>query len=250
MTSTPVIGEVLYARKLNKYLRAPDRPLYEQFHKLQAGLGLFNDQNQQKRILITSTLPNEGKSLISNYFATSLALAGKRVALVDANLQQPEVSNYLERKQEHGLIGYLEGKFDLQDIIQPSEVSMLDIISSGGQIENSVKLLSSEKLSELFSFLNQHYEYIIVDTPPVELATDAFIIGMHTDVMLYVVRHGVTPKKVLRKMDLNTSLNQVKDLQLIFNGIKGRGLIKKYFGFGYGYGREEKYSNRAYGRAS
>lgn len=250
MTVAPVVGEIFFAKKVNKYITTPDRQVYEQFHRLQASLGLFHNQNQQKRILITSTLPNEGKSFVSKYFAVSLALTDKRVVLVDANLQRPNVSTTAGRETEVGLIGYLQGKFNVEAIIQTTDVSMLDRISAGGRTDNSITLLSSERLNELFTFLSQHYEYIVVDTPPVELSTDAFVLNAHSDLMLYIIRHGVTAKKIIRKIDINTGLNQVNDLKIIFNGIKGRGVLKKYFGFGYGYGREEKYSYRTYSKAS
>lgn len=250
MTVAPVVGEIFFAKKANKYMTTPDRQVYEQFHRLQASLGLFNNQNQQKRILITSTLPNEGKSFVSKYFAVSLALTDKRVILVDANLQQSDMSTTAGRETEVGLIGYLQGKFNVEAIIQTTDVSMLDRISAGGRTDNSITLLSSERLNELFTFLSQHYEYIVVDTPPIELSTDAFVLNAHSDLMLYIIRHGVTAKKIIRKIDINTGLNQVNDLKIIFNGIKGRGVLKKYFGFGYGYGREEKYTYRIYSKAS
>jgi capsular exopolysaccharide synthesis family protein len=250
LTTSPVIGEIFFAKKSNHFLKTSDRSLLEQFHRLQAAIGLFSNQNQLKRVLITSNLPNEGKSFISSHFAASLALAGKRVALVDMNLQRPEDSNQLALKREKGLIEYLQGKSEVKEIIHQSEVKLMDIVPAGGSAVNSVKLLTPEKLHELFSYLDQHYEYIILDTPPVELATDAYILAVHCDVKLCIVRYGITPQKIIRKMDQNPTLSQVEDLLIVFNGVKGRGLVKKYFGFGYGYGKEEKYTNRAYSEAT
>lgn len=250
LTTKRIIGELFFAKKSAQYLRSSDRPLLEQFHRLQTALGLFGDQNKQKRILITSNVAGEGKSFVSSHFAASLALAGRRVVLIDTNLQRPDVSDHLARNKGNGIINYLEGKTDIDEIIQPSEVGSLDLIPAGGRTDNSVRLLAPEKLHELFAYLDQQYEFIVLDSPPVELATDANILANHSDLKLCIVRYAVTPKKIVRKMDQNPRLNQIEDLVIVFNGIKGRGLLKKYFGFGYGYGKEERYAKQVYGKVA
>jgi Mrp family chromosome partitioning ATPase len=90
----------------------------------------------------------------------------------------------------------------------------------------------------LFTFLASHYDYVVVDAPPVELTTDAFTLSKFCDCSLLVVRHNTTPKNLVKKLDANPGLQTLPRLHIVLNGIKARGFPGRFYGYGYGYGYE------------
>lgn len=251
ITAIPVIAEVIYKKRSSPlvFQNKAGLAVIEQFRRLQTALGLLNSQAGSQKVLVTSSLSNEGKSFISSNLAASIALSGKRVALVDSNLRNPEVSSVFQLSSEKGLADFLQGKADLQEVITATQVSNLDVIPAGARVGNPMELLLSKNMNDLFSQLEQYYDYIIIDTPPVELATDAHALSRFCDISLYVVRFGVTPGSVLKSLDEDLNLKQMQNLGIVLNGIKGRGFVSKYFGYGYGYGKEKVYKDRFYSQA-
>jgi Mrp family chromosome partitioning ATPase len=126
------------------------------------------------------------------------------------------------------------------DIIKSSNFSNLFILPAGETKENPTELLLNERLTDLIEFLEASYDFVIMDTPPVNSVTDAYILSELSELSLYVVRHKYTPKTFLKKLDDNNSLKPLKHIAIVFNGIKPRGFIKGDYGFGYGYGYESK----------
>jgi capsular exopolysaccharide synthesis family protein len=191
-------------------------------------------------------MPNEGKTFISVNFAASLALSGKKVLLVDLNLRSPQTTVLFNFGQAKSIKDFLQGTTGVQEIIHKTQYEHLDVIPAGARTNNSLELLVQNKLNDLFKVLEQYYDYIIIDAPPVELATDAYILSQYCDVTLFVIRHQITPKAIVQRMDDNTRLEQIQNLKIIFNGIKGRGIVKKFYGYGYGYGKEKVFKDNIY----
>jgi Mrp family chromosome partitioning ATPase len=122
----------------------------------------------------------------------------------------------------------------------------LFVIPSGGACENPTELLINGKLGDLFTYLENAFDYILVDTSPVDPVTDAYVLSEYCDRTLFVIRHGYTPKAMVQLLDESNKIKALHNLAIVFNGVKKRGFIKGSYGFGYGFGYEYVYKDRVY----
>ncbi|MBA2561712.1 MAG: polysaccharide biosynthesis tyrosine autokinase [Chitinophagaceae bacterium] len=241
-TNIPIVGEISNFKEKKGILVKgnENRAIQEQFRQLRAATGLFNKTNIKKKILVTSSIPGEGKSLISTNLALSLSRSGKKVILIDMDIRNPEISKNFQVSKNIGIANFLEENIEPAEIINNSNFHNLFILPAGETKENPTELLLNGKLSDLFDYLEAGYDYIIIDTPPVNSVTDAFILSEFCDFSLYVIRHKYTPKTFIKKLDDNIKMKPLKNIAIVFNGIKPRGFIKGDYGYGYGYGYESK----------
>lgn len=245
-TSIPPAGEIIYRKKRKKALpdQKEDPVLSLQFHQLSSALGLFNGQVKKQKLLITSSLPNEGKTFVCNQLALSLAAAEQKVIVVDFNLNYPQSSVLYDQKGKPGVVEFIEGISPLHQLIQKTGIEYLDILPAGAGNKNTTALLMNEKCDDLFFNLEKSYDYILIDAPPMELSTDALILSKNADKTLFIVRHAVTPKTQIQKSEEKGDLKNMKEPVIVFNGVKGRGFLRSYYGIGYGYGYENLFAIR------
>ncbi len=245
-TSTPIVGEIAYFNeKKSMFLKGQNNRVFqEQFRQLRAAAGLFSKTIEKKKILITSSIPGEGKSLISSNLALSLSRSGKKVVLLDMDIRNPQFSKIFKLNNSAGVAGFLEEDIDPHKIIERTEFHNLFIIAAGVTKANPTELLLNGKIAELFQYLEEEFDYIVIDTSPVNPVTDAYILSDFCDLTLYVVRHKYTPKTFIKTLDETNKFKPLKNLAIVFNGIKPRGFIKGNFGYGYGYGYENKYNEK------
>ena len=128
---------------------------------------------------------------------------------------------------------------EAEEIIKSTETANLFIIPSGPVPPNPSELILNGRMQELLAYLELHFDYIIVDTAPINPVTDAFIISPMCDATLFVIRHGYTPRLYLQKLDDQNKIRQLKNMAIIFNGVKNRGYGNYGYGYGYGYGYTE-----------
>jgi capsular exopolysaccharide synthesis family protein len=240
LTSLAVIGEVAYRsqRRIPFPQSSTDAVLAKAFSQMQAALGLYNDENRNRRFLVTSSLLMEGSSFVANHFAIYLARTGKKVLLADLNLYSPDTSRLHQLQQRKGFADFVQQPGGPEPFIHASGFPNLDVLPAGSQTANPVPLLLHPKTGGLFTFLASHYDYVVVDAPPVELTTDAFTLSKFCDCSLLVVRHNTTPKNLVKKLDANPGLQTLPRLHIVLNGIKARGFPGRFYGYGYGYGYE------------
>jgi capsular exopolysaccharide synthesis family protein len=217
----------------------------EQFRELRTNLNYVTAVTQEKSkvILITSSISGEGKSFVSINTAVSLSITGARVVLLEFDLRKPKISKELGIAREPGLSNYLISMAAEKDVIKahPS-IENFSIIPSGQIPPNPAELISSPRLSELMTYLKQHFDYIIIDSPPVGAVTDAKILAGVADVTLYLVRYDYTHSNLLQVINDVHQKNILPNLNIIFNGI----IPKKILGYSYGKGYEYGY-NYGYG---
>lgn len=191
--------------------------------------------------MVTSSISGEGKSFISCNLALSLAYSGKKVLLIDLDLRNPSVSSIMKLEDKPGVMEFLDDTIDMQSIIHNVWNKNLFVIGAGQENLNPTELLLNGRLNELFDWLNGTFDYIIVDTSPVAPIIDAYVLSNYTDCTLFVVRHGFTSKIVLHSLDDTNKIKPLKNVSIVFNGIKSRGIMKGKLGFGYGYGYGYEY---------
>ncbi|HEY8661611.1 MAG TPA: polysaccharide biosynthesis tyrosine autokinase [Hanamia sp.] len=236
-TDVPFLGEVVYERTKSPFVIAEGKRSFiaEQFRQLRTALGYMGIDEAHKRILITSSISGEGKSFIAINLGISLALMGKKVALIELDLRKPKLSEHFKISRHAGLSNYLIGKMQPHELVKETGIDNLFLIPAGPIPPNPSELISNGKLLELLTFLEKTFDYIIIDTAPINPVTDAYIISPLADVTLFIVRHDYTPKVFLQKLTGHHKINSLKNVALIYNGVRGKGFRKYGYGYGYGY---------------
>lgn len=187
-------------------------------------------------MLVTSSVNGEGKSYVATNLAISMALLGKKVALVGLDIRKPMLATYLNLPTQGCLTSYLsEDAYSLEDTIVPSNVANLDILPAGVIPPNPSELLQSERLDTLFVELRKRYDCVVIDSAPVALVSDTFLLNRVADMTIYVTRANYTT------FDLIDFLNQAHEQQrlpkmvAVLNGVDAK---KIGYGYGYGYGQQ------------
>ncbi|WP_435625433.1 GumC family protein [Flagellimonas sp.] len=258
----PVLAELpKISKKENTLIKTDERTvLAESLRILRTNLDFilksrrnFNE-SRGKTIFVTSSVPGEGKTLVSFNLSMIYANAGKRVLLVGADIRNPKIyefykENNLDKlvksamnKGKKGLTDFLSNKtLEPKEIISPilENNETIDIIFAGTIPPNPTELLMSERTDELFEAVRKKYDYIIVDTAPLMVVSDTLLISKNADQTLYVTRAGITETNVVGFPIKLQKEGKLKGLSFIVNGVKQSNL--GYGGkYGYGYGRTVK----------
>jgi capsular exopolysaccharide synthesis family protein len=174
-----------------------------------------------KVVLVTSPRRGDGTTTTASNLAVSLARAGQRTLLIDANLRQPSLARLYALAGDRGLTQVLQGKRPASQAIQRSPVENLDVIAAGPEAADSTKLLLSPRLKDVLGELRSHYDAVILDTPAVLEAPDACILASLADGVLLVVRDGVTKRGDAEGMVRLLQVLDVPLLGVVFNAAQG-----------------------------
>lgn len=233
----PVLAELPYEKPkaTGGKVKTGTTPVVEQFRTLRTKLYYIHEElgRQSGRVtLLTSSVPEEGKSFVSSNLGYAIASAERKTIILEMDLRRPKITeNFQLDKEQNGITDYLRGKAGIDDIIQRSVlIPGLDIMSSGKDVHNPSELLEKKQLAELISYLREKYDDIIIDSPPLHLVSDALILAKLSDVTLYMVRQGYTKKSELKYIKELQEENQLNSLHIIFNGIQ-----RVKYGYGYDY---------------
>jgi capsular exopolysaccharide synthesis family protein len=252
MTSAPVIGAVGHNPASDALIvyNKPRSAMAESFRSLRSNLNYFTGSQDHQIFMVTSSIPGEGKSFTTLNLATVYALAGKRTVIVGADLRKPKLYDELGLNNTIGLSQYLSGMATKEEIIQTSSVDSLYLIASGPMPPNPSELLLRPAMEELINYLRTEFDYIIIDTPPLSLVTDAFVLSKHVNHTLFVIRQDYTPKEALRSFDDFYKSGRLLRVSVLFNDLRKSGLGYGYGGYsyGYGYGSGYQYGGYYYGR--
>lgn len=246
-TSIPVVAEISHT-KLKKPLvvnSTKKQSVAEQFRQLRAVMGMYGNKPGKKKVLVTSSIEREGKSFVASNLALSLALSGKKVVLVDLDLRNPKTSLTFNVHDEPGMAEYILENAEPENILKHTGYNNLFVIGAGGEVNNPTELLLNSRIPELFRFLEDAFDFIIVDTSPVDAVPDAYVLSEYCDTTLFVIRHGYSRKTMIQMLDENDKIKALKNLHIVFNGVKSRGFILGLYGYSYGYGYDYIYKQRA-----
>ena len=238
MTSIPIIGEIAFEKTKSPLVieKGTRSFVAEEFRKLRISLSFLGIDPQHKKLLLTSSISGEGKSFIAANLAVSISLTGKKVVLVDLDLNNPSLSKILSVEYEEGVTEFLNGEKSPGEIINKLDgQENMYFISAGSLPENPTELLANGKVQSLIDYLENNFDMVIIDTSPSVLVTDAFILSAMCDATLYVIRHNYTPKMLVKRIDENNQVNKFKNPAIVFNGVKTRGIFKNNYGYGYDY---------------
>ncbi|SFN26185.1 capsular exopolysaccharide family [Chitinophaga sp. YR627] len=245
-TSAPIIAEIMFDKSGAIAITEGKRtPVAEQFRALRTSLSYIGINGDNKTILVTSSISGEGKSFVAVNLALSLSLTKKKVVLLEFDLRKPKVSKILNVPHHPGISNYLVGHSSLNDILkQPIENNEYMYLLSAGVIPpNPTELILNGRLEHLLATLRASFDYVIIDSAPVGPVTDARLLAPFADATLYVVRHERTPKFNLKMIEDLYEQGDLGKLNIVFNGLKMRGVpgYAYAYGGGYGYGNGQGY---------
>ena len=250
LTGLSVFGEVpQLSNSQSKMLKRNDQSaLAEAFRIFRTNLlhQLKFSKNQDpatvdsKVIYVTSSIKGEGKTFTANNLARVIASSNKKVLLIGADLRNPQIHMYYDFDRNlPGVSDYLFNEnLDIRSIIQKdkSDFKNLDILSSGSVPPNPAELLVEDRFEELIDVAKSIYDYVIVDTAPTIYVTDTFLISKYADVTVYVIKQGLTEKKLLHHVKEVNNKKKLNHIALVLNGV----VSDTDFGYGYGYVYNEK----------
>ncbi len=220
----------------------PTSAFGESIRSLHTGLLLSNVDKPPKVVLVTSALPEEGKTVIALSLVRMKALAGERAIIVDGDLRRPRLHKKLKLPEKPGLVEFLADQASLDEIIHKDEATGAHVLPAGRPTPNSGNLLSSDRMKLLLAELSERYDLVVLDSPPVLAVADARILARFADKTIFIVRWAETRREV--------AMMGLKQIAEAGGDIAGFALsrvnVKKHARYGYGdsgyyYGRYTKY---------
>ena len=246
LTSVPVVGDIPLTDEKNDkngsiaVFENKNNLMSETFRNVRTNLQFMLD-NDQKVILVTSTVSGEGKSFVSSNLAISLSLLGKKVVIVGLDIRKPGLNKVFQlSNREKGITQYLSNpETDLMELVQPSDINKNLYILLGGTVPpNPTELLARNGLDKAIETLKKHFDYVIMDTAPIGMVTDTLLIGRVADLSVYVCRADYTHKA---EYTLINELSFEKKLPNLCTVVNGVDLKKRKYGYYYGYGKYGKH---------
>lgn len=228
-------------------LKDPESTFAEHYRNIRTSLLLSSPDAPPKVMVVTSALPQEGKTATVINLAVAFSQLGKKVLVMDCDLRRPRVHKIFRIKNTAGITSFLVGRSRIEDIIYryPAEPN-LHVLPSGPIPPNPVELVISKSMSEMMAKLRQHYDFIFIDAPPLMGISDAILLGEYADGLLMVAWGGKTPRKVIEKAKAEIEKYNVKLFGLILNNVNLRRFAYAYSSYHYKYG---KYSSDEEGRS-
>jgi capsular exopolysaccharide synthesis family protein len=256
-TSLTVLGDVLYmneskgAQSENSIFGFnPKSPIMESFRIIRTNLQYQVTQPNPCRVyLLTSKNPGEGKTFCSINLSVILARSGKKVLLLEFDLHKPRIGAAFNYTAETGISDILIGKNKTADCIVQSPIPNLSLLLCGSIPPNASELILSDYINDIFSYGREKFDYVIIDTPPFSILSDAVELIKHCDVAVNVINSRFPYRDSLNMFHEMSTINSNPKYALILNKVRmgkfGYFLGKYGYGYGYGYGYSYGYGNKS-----
>lgn len=209
------------------FRRDSDNYLLESFRVLRSNIH-FLEKNKQKIIIFTSTLPNEGKTTVSINYAMSVAVTGKKVIFVNCDIRRFRSLDRLKIKGTHGIESVLLGNKKLDEVIIRGIEENLDVLPSKHLNRDITELFLGDRIEKLLNELKESYDLIVLDTPPLTIATDAAILSEYADGVIYVCGYNMVTKEKMIRTKKILDRAKAKIYGIVINKINEKAYINEY----------------------
>jgi succinoglycan biosynthesis transport protein ExoP len=222
-------------------LQQPRSPIAEAFRSLRTNLNFASFDSLSHTLLITSPSPEDGKTTVAGNLANVIAQGGRKVVVVDADMRRPRIHKLFQLSNRSGLSDqFIHPEEPFDGFLKPTEVTGLEVLTSGNIPPNPAELLESDKMTEILTQLSHQFEVTILDAPPLLMVTDALVLAPRVDGVILVIKPAVTKRAALKN-----ALEQMKQVKanvlgVVMNDVKSnRSRYYHYSGY---------YSSRKYAR--
>ncbi len=223
-------------------------PLIEPFRAVRTNLLFSGVDNPHRKLLVTSSVPREGKTTTVVNLGITMALAGSKTLLIDTDLRRPDLHRHLQLNAKVGLTSVLGNQADLHQAIQSTKLADLSVLPSGPLVANPSELLGSRRMAELVSHLQQQYDILVFDSPPVVTVADALVLVGLSDSVILVIRSGGAPHEVVsraKKQLDGVKANILGALLNAFDFKREAYYSFYYYNYAYGYGESNADGQKA-----
>jgi len=240
-SSIPVLGVI--GRKTTKsnlmVFEKSKSSFAESFRALRSNIQFMFKQNGTgkvaKTVMVTSSVSGEGKTLVSLNMATVFAMSNKKTILIGLDLRKPKIFGDFDISNEIGVVNYLINQKSIKEVIQNTKIPNLDAITSGPVPPNPSELIIGTQTENLIEYLKGKYDYIVIDTPPIGIVSDALELLKYADATIYVIRQNYTEKGMTAMVDQKYKKGELTNISYVLNDFKLKN--RKSYGYGYGYGK-------------
>jgi tyrosine-protein kinase Etk/Wzc len=254
-TNAPILGFISHNADKSEIpvVSKPGSTLAESFRSVRTALKFYLKESEPFVISVTSTIISEGKTFTSVNLAAIIAMLGKKVLLVGLDLRKPRIHKVFNIDNEVGISSFLSGNCDYVSVIKETSIKNLYYSPSGPIPPNPSELIETDKMKDFFERAKKEFDFIIIDTPPVAVVTDAILLAAYVDLNIFIVRQRYSSKNTLGLINELFTEKRFKNLAIIINdvsltGYYGYGLRYGYsMGYGYSYGYSY-YGKGYYGR--
>src|SRR5688572_3812309 len=243
LTDAAVLGEVGHSHSGSSMIvsKTNRSMVSEQFRIIRSNLQYVLNKVEKPVIMVTSSFSAEGKSFITTNLGAVMALAGRKTVMLEFDIRKPKLFSGMKLSSKQGITNFLVGKAEMADLpIKIPGYENLYGISCGPVPPNPAELLLDLRVEEMFKWLKENFDVILVDTAPVGMVSDAMTLGNFADATLYIVRQGYTYKKQISLIDELYHENRLPKISIIINDVKLKPGYGYYgygrYGYGYGYG--------------
>ena len=221
--------------------RKPDSIPAESFRALRTRVQFSRvDTDMLKTILVTSSAPSEGKTMICTNLAGSFALSNKKTLIIDCDLRKPRIHSFFKTNRYPGVVDYLFGQVTLEEIIRTSEIHDLYYITAGTIPPNPSEILESQKMKDFLAEIREKYDYVLLDSPPIIAVTDSEILARYTDATALVVSANTTETELMLRALEIIKQDNINFIGTILNNFVYKSSYGSYYKYYYYYTRPRK----------
>ena len=225
----------------------PKSRVTESFRNIKSNIEFILPKNKLgKTILFTSSISGEGKTICSKNIATVYAISGKKTIIVGADMRKPKMYLTFTEDNDTGLSTYLSGVSSKEEIIFNSNIENLDYIKSGPIPPNPAELIARDEMKDLIKDLQEKYDYVIIDSPPVFIVSDSMPLMELVDLNIYIFRQNFTKRELLNFANSFYDSEKIKNLSIILNDVDFSNHYAYNYGYNYGYNFGYNYDESYY----
>ncbi len=243
LTDVSILGEVGHSYSSSSMIvsKTNRSMVSEQFRIIRSNLQYVLNKIDKPVIMITSSFSSEGKTFITTNLVGVMSLDGKKTVMLEFDIRKPKLFSGMKLSSKQGITNYLVGKAEMADLpIKIPGYDNLFGISCGPVPPNPSELLLDSRVTDMFTWLKENFDVILIDTAPVGMVSDAMTLGKFADTTLYIVRQGYTYKKQVSLIDEFYHANRLPRISIVINDVKLKPGYGYYgygrYGYGYGYG--------------